>query len=246
MALGYGAGWVRLDPDDDQPAALISLRPEQVIHGRLYDVQGRPVPDVKLSVARIYSDLLLAPGIHDRSRSVGRRRDGVSYWSRDAHDYPGWPRPMTTDAEGRFTVRGVGQKLHADLTVHDPRFAHQTIQVETNDGAESKTVTAALAPPQIVNVRVTYADTGQPVPHALLRVVAGRTGGGSLDESETDADGRSRINSWPGRGYDFMRLSAGRTAIPRGQGEARLAQRRARADRQHQSSAGGSGPGQGH
>ena len=34
MAPGYGIGWVTLDPDDDQPAAEISLRPEQVIHGR--------------------------------------------------------------------------------------------------------------------------------------------------------------------------------------------------------------------
>ena len=48
-------------------------------------------------------------------------------WTRDAHDYPAWPRPMTTDAEGRFTVRGVGQNLHAALAVHHPRFALQTI-----------------------------------------------------------------------------------------------------------------------
>ena len=47
MAPGYGVGWVTLDPDDEQPTALISLRPEQVIHGRLFDVQGRPVPDVE-------------------------------------------------------------------------------------------------------------------------------------------------------------------------------------------------------
>ncbi len=50
MAPGYGVGWVTLDPDDDQPTAEISLRPEQVIHGRLFDVQGRPVPDVRVSV----------------------------------------------------------------------------------------------------------------------------------------------------------------------------------------------------
>jgi hypothetical protein len=204
MALGYGAGWVMLDPDEDQPAAEISLRPEHVIHGRLLDLQGRPVPDVRLSVGRIYSDRpLTQAGL--LTRSVLRpRRDGISYWARDAHDYPAWPRPVTTDAEGRFTVRGVGQNLHAALTVHDPRFAHQIIEVDTDAGAESKTVTAALAPPQIVNVRVTYADTGQPVPHAPLRFQAGRTGGAQFDESETDADGRARINSWPtSSGYDF-------------------------------------------
>ena len=35
LAPGYGAGWVELDPDAEQPAAEITLRPEQVIQGRL-------------------------------------------------------------------------------------------------------------------------------------------------------------------------------------------------------------------
>ena len=56
LAPGYGAGWVELDPDDDQPTADISLRPEQVIHGRLFDLQGRPVPDVTLSVSSIHRE----------------------------------------------------------------------------------------------------------------------------------------------------------------------------------------------
>ncbi len=104
---------------------------------------------------------------------------------------------MTTDAEGRFTMRGVGQNLHADLSVHHPRFALQRIPVDTDDNAESKTVTAALAPTQIVNVRVTYADTGQPVPHCPAPGARPAGGGSQLDESETDAEGRARINSWP-------------------------------------------------
>ncbi len=203
MAPGHGVGWVTLDPDDDQPAAEISLRPEQVIHGRVFDVQGQPVPDVVVSVTSISSDLPRArASLHDRS--VYRRYDAVSSWSRDAHDDPAWPRPTTTDAEGRFTVRGVGRNLHAALAARHPRFAHQSIQVDTDDKAESKTVTAALAPSQIVNVRVTYADTGRPVPHAPLRVSAYQATSAKLDESETDADGRARINSWPTeRGYGF-------------------------------------------
>ncbi len=49
LAPGYGVGWTELDPDDDQPTADITLRPEQVIHGRLFDLQGRPARDVTVS-----------------------------------------------------------------------------------------------------------------------------------------------------------------------------------------------------
>jgi protocatechuate 3,4-dioxygenase beta subunit len=201
LAPGLGVGWVALDPDDDRPAAEILLRPEQVIHGRLFDLQGRPVPDVRVSVASIRSDLpQTRAGLH--SRYVRRLPDGVFYWSRDANDFPAWPRPVTTDSEGRFTLRGVGRSLHVVLAVHHPRFAHQTIEIDTAAESESKTVTAALAPPQIVNVRVTYADTGQPVPHAPLGVLAAQARFAKVDESETDADGRARVSSFPtDRGY---------------------------------------------
>ena len=62
LAPGYGAGWVdSLDPDADQPSADITLRPEQVIHGRLFDLQGQPARDVKLSVTAIRRVLPNAP-----------------------------------------------------------------------------------------------------------------------------------------------------------------------------------------
>ncbi len=78
LAPGYGAGWVELDPDDDQPTADIALRPEQVIHGRLFDVQGRPVPGVTLSVASIRR---VPP---QAAAGLASRFDGVILWA-DEH-----------------------------------------------------------------------------------------------------------------------------------------------------------------
>ena len=110
LAPGYGAGWVELDPDDDQPSADITLRPEQVVHGRLFDLQGRPVPDVTLSV-EVISRVLPQPAPGARPG----RPDGVFYVGTTTRDFPAWPRPVMSDSEGRFTLRGVGRDLRATL-----------------------------------------------------------------------------------------------------------------------------------
>ena len=50
IAPGYGVGWAELDRDDDQPAADIQLRLEQVIQGRLFDLQGQPCQGVQVTM----------------------------------------------------------------------------------------------------------------------------------------------------------------------------------------------------
>ncbi len=191
LAPGYGAGWVELDPDDEQPTADITLRPEQVIHGRLFDLQGKPVPNVTLSVSSIHRVPPKSPA------GVRSRFDGVAYSWPKVIDFPAWPRPMTTDPEGRFTLRGLGRGLAALLTVHDPRFALQRIEVEADQTSESKSITAALVPAQILNLRVTYADTGKPAPHAPLLVTASRGRVAIPVDFESDAEGRLRANPPP-------------------------------------------------
>jgi protocatechuate 3,4-dioxygenase beta subunit len=195
LAPGFGAGWVELDPDDERPTAEIALRPEQVIQGRLFDLQGRPAAGVTVSVESIARNLPWA--------RTGPRRpfEGVFYGGTTINGYPAWPRPAISDADGRFTVRGVGKGLRASLSVHHPQFALESIDVVTDDASKTKSVTAALPPAQIINVRVTYADTGAPAPHAPLQVRASRVRAGfgrvlSLDDSETGADGRARATSW--------------------------------------------------
>ena len=193
LAPGYGTGWVELDPGAERPNADISLRPEQVIHGRLFDLQGRPARSVTVSVAAIRHIVVL-----NANQFRQRAQEPIFSWT-DANDFPGWPKPAITDAEGRFTMFGIGRGLRATLTIRDLRFALQRIEVETDGNSNSKQLTMALQPAQIITGQVTYADTGELVSHARLNVGAAKKGGrGGSAHFQTDEDGRFRVNPAPG------------------------------------------------
>jgi hypothetical protein len=182
-----------------------------VIHGRLFDVQGQPVPDVTMSVSEV------SPVVLSRPRRLALARSGgtVTFWWTNANDFPAWPRPATTDVEGRFTVRGVGRNMRVFLTARHPRFALQEVEVETDDSAESKPITLAHAPAKIIKGRVTYGDTGKPVPHAMLAVQPMiRSNKDPYSYFETDAEGRFAMNprssdryyisAWPPAGQPYL------------------------------------------
>ncbi len=196
LAPGYGAGWVRVDPDADEPAGDISLQPEQVIHGRLLDLTGQPAQGVVVSVSSIRREL--AP---DADRPILARvtTEGPIFWWAHVIDLPGWPKPATTDADGRFTVHGVGRGLEVRLNVVDPRFAPQTIELATDDTPGVKVVSSSLQPARILTGRVTFADTGGGVPQARIAISGS---GGQLGirwtNFQTDAEGRYRANGWSG------------------------------------------------
>ena len=204
LAPGFGVGWVKVDPDADQPIADITLEPEQIIEGRLLDIQGRPAQGVTVSAASIEHQ-----SVRDSERrTVQSVVEGPVYdWTR-VNDLPGWPKPAITDAEGRFTIHGAGRGVKVGLSTIAPHFALDVINVETDNARGAKTVTATLEPPQIFTGHVTDAETGEPVPHARLRFSANS----SLPqrwflrhtEFQADANGRFRAN--PSRGERFAIL----------------------------------------
>ena len=95
----------------------------------------------------------------------------------------------------------------------DPRYAHQSIVVETDAEGGVKEVSFSLRPPLTITGRVTYADTGQPAHRALLSVVSRWKGSSGfplpLIQYETDAEGRFRTNAQPG---DRIQMSVHATA----------------------------------
>jgi len=209
LASGYGIGLVELDPDAEQPTADVALRPEQVIQGRLFDVQGQPARGVQVSIGAI------------RRSSHGEIDGPPNSSRRSPKDLPAWPEPATTDADGRFTMRGLGRELLVTLTVDDPRFASHAPPVLTDGavnaaefgihspvikldaGSDPKKLTIALPPAQIITGRVTYADNGKPVPHAPLEVSTGL----AFTHFEADGEGRFRVNPSPGDRFSLTTQS---------------------------------------
>ncbi len=197
LAPGYGAGWVdALDPDADQPTVEITLRTEQVIHGRLFDLQGQPARDVKLSVTAIRRVLPKAPN------ALRQNFEGPAFWWTHPDDLPGWPSPAITGADGRFTLHGVGPGLRAFLSVLDPRFSSQVIEINTDAASTTKPLSFALQPVRTITGRVTYADTGKPVTNARVMVSGfdqAQIGLGARPMiTAADNEGRFRVNAGTG------------------------------------------------
>ena len=138
LAPGYGAAWIDLDPDAERPGADIMLRPEQVISGHLVDLNGQPARGVTVVV----QSMGLATE-RRRGYRVIETAEGPYFWHPHQSQIPAWPRPVKTDADGRYTVRGVGRGIRVFLGTDDPRFARSRFTIDTSATEVQKSVTTA-------------------------------------------------------------------------------------------------------
>jgi RNA polymerase sigma factor (sigma-70 family) len=199
IAPGYGAGWVEVDPAADRPTANISLTPEQVISGRLFDAVGRSVAGVEV---RVQSMGRVIAGNRESMRG-----EGPSFWWNPGDGLPAWPKRAVSDAEGRFTVRGVGQDLRVMLMIDDPRFARQVIPIRTDGNAASTLVSLAVMPAKVIRGRIADAGSGKPIPHAQIKIMTVNAGGGTINEFEADAEGRFRANPLSADRYEVSAMA---------------------------------------
>ncbi len=184
-ATGYGMGWRALDPDAESPEIEIRLRPEQPVHGRLVDLRGQPAAGIAVSVVQL------------AAKSDGER-DGVGIREPSANLTP-WPETVKTDERGRFLIRGVGRGVALAVHIRDERFARQEISIEPQDPAETEGKVYVLTAAHPILGRVTYADTGAPVPHARMAAQ-----GGHYISDQADAQGRFRLNPYADTPYTSM------------------------------------------
>jgi RNA polymerase sigma factor (sigma-70 family) len=193
---GYGLGWHLLDPDARQAEAVIRLLPEQVIHVRIIDLQGQPAAGVKLHAAKLMSK---------------DARAGEISFAKSTKGVPVIPGTFTSNDQGRVTVRGIGRGYTVVLDVRDDRFAPQELRVQADKNQPAKDVVLTLAPAQILDGQVTYADSRKPVAGAWLKYTVREGGSTNWQYARADRDGHYRI-SLP-VGHEFLVT----TEAPKGQ-----------------------------
>ena len=187
---GFGLGWSSLDRDAESPSAEVALRAEQIIEGRVTDPKGRPAANVVVDVMSI--GLVL--------KEIGDY-DGINLPASVAGALACWPKPVTTDVEGKFVLRGIGRGVDVGVTSNDPLFAPAYARFKTDAADGAKHVEIALKRAMVVSGRATYEDTGEPVKQAVVVVNSAPDRLGLLNGERyvTDDDGRYVANPSPGK-----------------------------------------------
>src|SRR5262249_56286380 len=93
---GHAMALATLDLNTRHPKADIQLGKEQVLRGRLFDLQGQAVKGVKVEVAWLIQ------------RSSDQKFLGV-YFDTPPRGLPAWPQAAVSDDKGRFALRGIGR-----------------------------------------------------------------------------------------------------------------------------------------
>ncbi len=189
-APGRGLEIVELKTDTQRQETTIALRPETPAEGRIVDVQGQPVVGVTVRATRLQAD-----GHEIRTSDAGRAPTA-------------WPSPATTDANGRFQMRGLKANAPVTFEVNDPRFARQVFKFPDGKPAEGKLqpgTMVILQPARAIDFHVVHGDDGTPVAGARVDLQpAPRMGSISAEEDargQTDGQGRVRIVGWPADSY---------------------------------------------
>jgi RNA polymerase sigma factor (sigma-70 family) len=184
-AKGHGFGWAWAQIGAQVESRTLRLAKDDVpIKGRVLDLQFRPVAGATVRVAGV------GPS------SLGGNTPAV-----------------TTDAQGRFVLTGVGRDRQVALAVTGPGIERKAVTASTA-GAAAATVEVVARPTRVLEGTVRAGDTGEPLAGVVVR------GGPSCGiesgvHAVTDAQGRYRlvglpkgrryeVTAWPGLGQPFI------------------------------------------
>jgi hypothetical protein len=171
---GYGPVQGALASDIGRHELRLTLPQERALRGRLLDLQGQPAAGVRVWVMRIGT------------------RDDPGLWDPPA-GMPLWPKPVTSDAQGRFTITGLPRNTEVVLEARGGSLAGHTLPVPADNADKERTWT--LSPGRLLEGKVVWADTGKPAANVRATLL------GITDH--TDDTGRFKLVGLPAVAVTF-------------------------------------------
>jgi beta-lactamase regulating signal transducer with metallopeptidase domain len=136
QAEGFGLQWAELRDVQGTEPVVITLVPEVPIHGRVIDLEGKPVEGVNVRLLYVrepkdgqdlgpwLATIKSGAMINAQVQTLGR--------TCPAADEPAGA-PVITDRDGRFTFRGIGAERDARLELRGDSIAYRQLDIATRD-----------------------------------------------------------------------------------------------------------------
>jgi RNA polymerase sigma factor (sigma-70 family) len=231
IADGFGLGWVTR-PTKTADLTLRLAKDDVPVTGRILNLEGKPVAGVSLQVTAVKAPRgdSLTPwldAVKTRTTSDGYSLEYELLPMFSTIDLHRLFPAITTSADGRFTLRGIGRERAVTLLVEGPTIETREINVLTRPGVPAITIPGyrhapelgeltyyatgfdhAAAPCRPVSGVVRYRGTGKPVAGAIVRSERGVGNPVRNIQTTTDQAGRYRLTGLPAgpgrRGLDTL------------------------------------------
>jgi hypothetical protein len=132
IAAGHGLGWETVPPGASTDDLMLRLVQDDIhVLGQIVDLEGKPVPDATLLVRRICAapEDDLGPWL-----DAVKAKDAISF-NLEVRYLRRWTlalsKKITTDAEGRFRLTGIGRNRLVVLQLEGPAIATEELHVLT-------------------------------------------------------------------------------------------------------------------
>jgi RNA polymerase sigma factor (sigma-70 family) len=187
----------------------LQLVEDQPVTGRILDSARKPVAGAKVVVRTL---------THDSEEGMNQLLRG-EFSSRHARCLrgviPGQPPSVTTDADGRFRLTGLGRDRLVDLAVEGPEISDAMVTAiarpAPNSGEQSRIRSAEFEfvalPRKLIRGTVRDKATGKPVAGVQMSVYQART------TTLSDADGHYEIVGCP-KGHGYLVKAQPRDGLP--------------------------------
>jgi RNA polymerase sigma factor (sigma-70 family) len=223
-AKGFGPAWSDYSAKPRREEVTFRLVKDLPITGQVVDLQGKPLPGVRVRVVSIKATVGedLGPWFQDV-----KAKNGLSFQLEARHlkrglpcgEFPSLPRQTATDKEGRFRIDGIGRERMANLWLEAPGMATAKLTVFTRRGepvvvqhrnaepklgipADTDTYRGAsfryvATPSKLIIGIVRDRDTKKPLAGVTIRRDDRELLPDLLIQTKTDVEGRYRFDGMP-------------------------------------------------